>query len=182
MKERIESEAPVKLPEHRDRAWRFRGSKQGDGLVVDALLREKGFADVREHAEYKKFQSAEIVGPFYSKLDERSTDGSLPHGDACYIRTWKVILIQPELIHEDEHGLTPRAFTILAHEMGHELAHEKGLAKSPNARDFDADEDELLAWRLALKKYGANKKFDRRHAEEYIKRHTQNRAQRKNPI
>jgi len=172
MKESLESKGEAILAPFQSGRWHYQGRKKNGELAMEAVLRQEGFEDIREHSEYKKFVSAEIQGPFYVIVDERSTGGSLPHGDACYLDEWDVILVrwlEPDKLTRE--GLTRESFTILAHEMGHRLAHQRGLAKYHNAPDFDTDEDELLAWQIAVDEYGAHKKFDHADADEYIKSH-----------
>lgn len=132
------------------------------------MLRQAGLEDVHEHSEYRIFESQEIEGRFYVQVSEKSTEGALPHGDACYIPEWDVILVQPEVVGSTDNTLTPLGFTILAHELGHRLAYAEGLAKLWSDPQFDVDEDESLAWKKAIEKFGSNKKFDHEHVKKYL--------------
>jgi len=171
MEKRYEYERETVLVPFQSNRWQFEGCKKGDILIIEALLHEEGFDDLKEHSEYVPLRSKEIQGPFYVKIDEKSTEGSLPHGDACYLKAWDVVLLQPEVVDQTSEKLSRKTYTILAHELGHQLAYKKGLAKEQDAPDFNYNEDELLAWQMAIETYGENDKFDHSHAQHCIEDH-----------
>ena len=154
--------------------WHYEGRGINDRIIIDAILKAQGsedIEDIREHAEYRLFETDEIPASIYVTINEESTPGSLPHGHACYIAAWDIILIQPEEIVFVEGRLSLRTFTTLAHEVGHRLAHKRGLAKSDYDEAFDKDQEELLAWQLAIQAFGSRSNFDHVHARSYMETH-----------
>jgi hypothetical protein len=164
MMERPEAERVTQLTPFQSGKWRLEGRIEKNNLIMDAHLHDEGVEDVHEHAEYKPFSTKEIQGPFYLLIDDRSTSGSFPHGDASYIEEWDVTLLRQEMLDGSEKELTPTAYTVLAHEMGHRIAIKKGLTKHSSDPDFNRFEDEIIAWQAAIQEFGSNKKFDHEHA------------------
>ncbi|MDO8584138.1 MAG: hypothetical protein Q7R83_03090 [bacterium] len=144
------------LPAIHDNGWTWSARKDGEKIIIDGVLEDEGFEPIREHAEFEPVVFPEIEGPFYLKK-RGSTDGSLPHGNACYLPEWDVILLMEDFF--EFHGAhSKKSFTILAHEMGHREAAQRGLVRDASS-DYAAEE--ARAWQLAEERYGSHPLFDR---------------------
>ena len=113
---------------------------------------------------YRRITFPEMAGPFFLQDSKTDMNSCLPHGDACYVATWDVILLSG--FPEDRRWtpLTKGRYSILAHELGHRIAKQT-RRESP---DMTTAEKEILAWEIAKETFGENPLFDHQDAHAQI--------------
>ncbi|MBP9761051.1 MAG: hypothetical protein KBD15_02315 [Candidatus Magasanikbacteria bacterium] len=120
----------------------------------------------REKGIYRKMYIEEMDVDVYLLDTQQSDSGVLPHGSACYLPEWDIILVRG-----GEYGLLPgltkkalssHQYTVLAHELGHREDHR--TTDKQILQESSYGEKEIRAWENAKKMFGNNPKFDHIYA------------------
>lgn len=100
-----------------------------------------------------------LEGPFYVSDRGISDTGALPHGSACYIPEWDVVLVSSYLSECSRQV----SYYVLTHELGHRAFRDVDQSS------LTYSEKELLAQKRASELYGDNPLFDREESDVDIK-------------
>lgn len=119
---------------------------------------------------YNKKYCNELKTTFFIIDEKKGSPECLPHGFACIIKEWDIILVRNRPPIDMTEPLSSKTFTILAHEIGH-IMHYKN-SNSPY-ENLTYGEKEIESWNIAYKMFGNNPKFDKEYAENDIKSYQQ---------
>ena len=156
-----------------DGSWTHEVIKSTPELLVIRQTLELGEKKIEEIGTYTKIHLEELKQDFFILDEKESTSGCLPHGTACYLAEWDVILVRT-----GPHGLDLReplsvqSFTVLAHELGHRFDYLETDAN--DMENLPYGEKEIRAWQIAKQRLGDNPKFDHGYADKDMKSYRKN--------
>lgn len=137
---------------------------KSDEKVILSIVFDDNSEDWSQRGVYNKIDLTDRrinAGNIYGLDAAESEGGALPHGSACYLAKWDLILLGDELTTSltQNHG----NITVLAHEIGHRLLHQENLDV-----DGKETEKEILAWQKAIDIFGQREDFNINYAQSQV--------------
>lgn len=165
----IDPDLKQKFPVIKSGCWIFSVDEADKEKLITKQALDLGEREEVFHGIYFKHSIPELNADIFILDDEKSDSGVLPHGSACYLKNWDVILARAGVhgfIDLSRESLSEHEFTVLAHELGHR--EDYNTTDDEKMQTLSYGEKEIRAWQHAKRLFGDSKKFDHEYADRDI--------------